>query len=115
MSVPGILDRLAALQRGPLPHAAVKQIRAWGHYYGDAAMQTVTLIQVQDAKTLNELLAEPEIRAYLRPFVPDPARALALLDAGDLDQLREILARYGIDIHDQLAQAALARPRKNKN
>ena len=107
MSVTEIVDRLRALHRGPLPHEVVKQIRAWGHYYGDAAVQTVTLIQIQDSKMLNELLAEPEVRALLRPFVPDPTRALAMLDARDQEKLYEILARYGIDIHDQLAQAAL--------
>jgi hypothetical protein len=107
LSVKEIVDRLRALHRGPLPHAVVKQIRAWGHYYGDAAVQTVTLIQIQDSQTLNELLAEPEIRTYLRPFVPDPARALAMFDARDMEKLYEILARYGIDVHDQLAQAAL--------
>jgi hypothetical protein len=106
-AVDEILDRLRALHRGPLPHAVERQIRAWGGYYGDAAVQTVTLIQVQDGKTLNELLAEPEVRALLRPFVPDPNHALALLDKGDPKQLYEILARYGIDVHDQLAQAAL--------
>ena len=107
MSVPDILDLLGAFHRGPLPHAAVKQIRAWGHYYGDAAVQTVTLIQIQDGKTLNELLAEPEIHALVRPFVPDPARALAMVDTRDLEKLYEVLARYGIDIRGQLAQAAL--------
>ena len=112
MPVPEILDRLGALHRGPLPHAVDRQIRAWGRYYGDAAVQTVTLIQIQDSKTLNELLAEPEIRAYLRPFVPDPAQALALLDAADLEKLYEILARYGIDVRGQLAQAALAKGRR---
>jgi hypothetical protein len=110
MAVDEILDRLRALHRGPLPHAVESQVRAWGGYYGDAAVQTVTLIQVRDGKTLNELLAEPEVRALLRPFVPDPARALALLDAGDLEQLYQVLARYGIDVHDQLAQAALVAP-----
>jgi hypothetical protein len=107
MSVQEILDRLRALHCGPLPHAAEKQIRAWGHYYGDAAVQTVTLIQLQDSETLNELLAEPEVRALLRPFVPDPAQALALLDTDDLDRLHKVLARYGIDVHEQLAQASL--------
>jgi hypothetical protein len=110
MPVTEIVERLRALHRGPLPHEVVKQIRAWGHYYGDAAVQTVTLIQIQDSKTLNELLAEPEIQALLRPFVPDPARALAMLDARDQEKLYEILARYGINVREQLAQAALTTP-----
>jgi hypothetical protein len=107
LSVEEILARVRALHRGPLPHAVERQIRAWGHYYGDAAVQSVTLIQVQDGKTLNELLAEPDVRVLVRPFVPDPGKALALLNPQDLDQLYEVLDRYGIDVHDQLAQAAL--------
>jgi len=107
MSVDEILERLSALHYGPLPRSVIKRVRAWGHYYGNAALQTLTLIQVQDAKTLNELLEEPEVRAALRPFVPDPDKVLALIDADDLESLYEILARYGITLHDQLAQASL--------
>jgi hypothetical protein len=107
MSVDEILERLSTLHYGPLPHAVIKQIRAWGHYYGDAALQTVTLIQVQDARTLNELLSEPEVREALRPFVPDPGRVLALVDADDLHSLHEAFARYGITLRDQLTQASL--------
>jgi hypothetical protein len=107
LPIQDILDRLRVLHRGPLPQAVERQIRAWGRYYGDAAIEQVTLIQIQDAKTLNELLDEPEIRALLRPFVPDPNRALALVPGGRLDELLPLLARYGINVRDQLDQAAL--------
>jgi hypothetical protein len=102
-----ILDRLHALHRGPLPRAIERQIRAWGHYYGDAAVEQMTLIQVRDAKTLNELLDEPGIQALLRPFVPDPRYALALVASEHLDELLEVLARYGIQVRDRLDQASL--------
>jgi hypothetical protein len=107
MSVDEIVERLSALHYGPLPHVVVKQVRAWGHYYGDAALQTVTLIQVKDAKTLNELLADPEVKAALCPFVPDPNRVLALVSMDDLESLHEVLDRYGITIRNRLAQASL--------
>ena len=98
--------RLRAVHRGPLSHAVEKQVRAWGHYYGDAAVQTVTLIQIKDSETLNELLAEPEVRAILRPFVPDPAQALALLDAARRDYWRREVEtlKQGLD----LAEYAMA-------
>jgi len=32
---------------------------------------------------------------------------LALLEAKDRDKLYEVLARYGMDVHESLAQAAL--------
>jgi hypothetical protein len=107
ISIQDILDRLRALHLGPLPKAVERQIRAWGHYYGEAALEQMTLIQVRDAKTLNELLEEPEIRAVLRPFVPDPSRALACVAPDQVDALLEVLARYGIDVRDQLNQASL--------
>jgi hypothetical protein len=102
-----ILRRLRALHRGPLPHAVEKQIRAWGHYYGDAATETMALVQVQDTQTLNELLAEPEIRALLQPFVPDPERALATVSVADLEKLRSILADYGVGLRDGILRATL--------
>ena len=74
---------------------------------GTAAIEQVTLIQLKDAKTLNELLSEPEVRALVRPFVPDPGRALALVAAEDVDELVQVLARYGVSTHDRLSQASL--------
>jgi hypothetical protein len=105
-----ILDRLRALHRGPIPRPVERQIRAWGHYYGDAAVEQLTLIQIRDAKTLNELLDEPEIGALLRPFIPDPRYALALVASEHVDEILEILARYGIQVRDHLDQATLQKP-----
>jgi hypothetical protein len=102
-----ILDRLRALHRGPLPRAIERQIRAWGGYYGDAAMEQMTLIQVRDSGILNELLAEPDIQALLRPFAPDPRRALAWVPSERVDELLEVLAGYGIQVTDRLDQASL--------
>ena len=107
LPIQDILNRLRALHRGPIPQAVERQIRAWGRYYGDAAVEQLTLIQIRDAKTLNELLDEPEIRALLSPFVPDPNQALALVPGDRLDELLPILARYGIAVRDHLDQAAL--------
>jgi hypothetical protein len=107
LPIQDILARLRALHRGPVPHAVERQIRAWGHYYGDAAIEQVTLIQLQDTNTLNELLDEPDIQALLRPFVPDPSHALAVVASERVDELLTVLARYGISIREQLDQAAL--------
>lgn len=107
LPIQDILLRLRTLHCGPVPHGIERQIRAWGHYYGDAAVEQVTLIQVQDAETLSELLSEPDIQALLRPFVPDPSHALALVTTEDMDELLQVLARYGIVLRDQLKQASL--------
>jgi hypothetical protein len=102
-----MLARLRALHRGSLPHSVEQQIRAWGHYYGDAAMERVTLIEIRDADTLNELLGEPEVRALMRPFVPNPDSALARVDPERLQELLSVLARYGIQVQEGLGQASL--------
>jgi hypothetical protein len=107
LPVRDILDCLRALHRGPVAPAVVRQIRAWGHYYGNGAIEQITLLQVRDTKTLNELLDEPEVQALLRPFVPDPNRALALVAPEHVDALREVLARYGVTLDDRLVQASL--------
>jgi hypothetical protein len=106
-SIQDILGRLRALHRGPIPRSIERQIQAWGHYYGDAALEQVTLIQIKDPQTLNELLREPEIQALLRPFVPDPKCALALVAPERVDELLNLLARYGIQVRDQLDHASL--------
>jgi hypothetical protein len=106
-SIEDILFLLRALHVGPIPHTVERQILAWGHYYGDAAIQQVTLVQIKDPKTLNELLDEPQLRALLKPFIPAPDRALALVASDKLDALLELLAQFGLSVHNQLDQAAL--------
>jgi len=101
MTVENILERLASLHLGPLPRWVEIKIRAWGHYYGDAAVQTLTLIQVKDEKTLQELLSEPEIGDILHSFSPAEGKALAIV-TGDMDALRQVLAERNINLKEQL-------------
>jgi hypothetical protein len=102
MTVPEILKRLHRLHLGPLPRWIQIKVRAWGHYYGDAAVQTLTLVQVKDKETLRELLAEPEAKGILRPFSTDDEKGLAMLIADDLDALRAFFADRNIAIEDEL-------------
>jgi hypothetical protein len=101
MTVTEILERLRALHLGPLPRWVEIKVRAWGRYYGRAAVQQVTLVQLQDAKTLHELLAEPEMEGLLLPFDPNSDKALALL-AGDPEALRRVFAERNIDVKEEL-------------
>jgi hypothetical protein len=102
MSVQEILTRLTKLHLGHLPRWVEIKIRAWGHYYGDVAVQTLTLIQVKDKETLRELLAEPETEDILRPFAPDEEKALAVVVCDDPKALRELLAERSIAITKEL-------------
>jgi len=81
MSVSEILKRLRALHQGPLPRWVEIKVRAWGKYYGDAAIQTITLVQIKDHATLQELLAEPEVAGLLKSFDANKGRALAVVDS----------------------------------
>jgi hypothetical protein len=101
LAVGDILGRLRALHLGPLPRWVEIKVRAWGHYYGDAAVQTVTLVQFRDAKLLQEILAEPELAGVLDSFSPDEDKALALV-TGDMTALRQILGERNIKVKEQL-------------
>jgi hypothetical protein len=101
MTVEDILERLRTLHLGPLPRWVEIKVRAWGRYYGNAAVQTVTLIQVKDEKTLQELLSEPEIGDILAPFSPNGNKALAIVTS-DMDALRQVLAERNIAIKEEL-------------
>lgn len=102
MSVDEILETLRSVYRGPLPRRIEIQIRAWGHYYGSAAVQTVTLVQIRDPETLEELLSEPEVKDILHRFGPDASKALALVSAEDLEALYKALSARGIDVRGDL-------------
>jgi hypothetical protein len=102
LTSPQIVERLTSIHRGPLPEGLVRRVRAWAKYYGDAALEAVTLLQVRDDQTLNELLAEPEIAALLKPFAPGKHKALARVREKDLEALRALLSERGIDIDDKL-------------
>ena len=102
LSVQEILSRLQQVHLGPLPRWVEIKVRAWGHYYGNAAMETVTLVQIQDEKTLAELLAEPELQGLLSAFRPRNNKALAWVFVENADLLREILAERGMRVKEGL-------------
>ncbi len=102
LSVSEILERLRTLHVGPLPRWVEIKVRAWGHYYGDAAIQPITLVQFRDTQTLQELLQEPELQGLLQPFKPDAGHALAVVSADQVSQLHQFLNERGIGIADRL-------------
>ncbi len=96
-----LLDELGKLYRGPLPGALAEQVKAWGGYYGHAAAETLTLIEFRDRTALDELREHPELQAYLTLF-PAGNRALAIVPAEKLAQVKEVLARFGVRVRDGL-------------
>ena len=102
LSAPDVMERLQAVHRGPVPEGLTRRVRAWAKHYGEAAVDDVVLLQVRDAATLDELMADPEIAPLLRPFKPAPKKALARVQPADVEKLRALLAERGVGLKDQL-------------
>ncbi len=100
LSVDDILKELTDLHRGALPARAVRMVKAWGKYYGDARLGTLTLIQFRDAAALRELRDDPELSPCLQPFIVD--HGLARVDPAHLDCVRHLLAERGVDMVGEL-------------
>jgi hypothetical protein len=96
-----LLDELDKLHRGPLPDLLVTQLKAWGGYYGQANAETLTLLEFSDAAALAELSQYPALQPHLTPF-PAGNRALAVVSTDRLDQVKEILAEFGIQVKEGL-------------
>ena len=96
-----LLEELRRLGRGPLPQELVGQIKAWGSYYGQAAAETLTLIEFYDHVALKELREVSGLAERLTPFSMGE-RALAVVPTQELEQIKDILARFGVQVKDQL-------------
>lgn len=96
-----LLDDLARLHRGALPRGITRQIKIWGGYYGDAAVETLSLIEFRDPGALDELQKHPDLQHLLTPF-PAGHRALATVPTDRLAEVRESLFRLGVQVRDGL-------------
>lgn len=96
-----LLEELERLHRGALPEALVEQVKAWGGYYGDAAVEALTLVEFRDPAALDELRQRPELKALLTPFQAGK-RALAVVPGEQLAEVREILAGLGVRLREGL-------------
>jgi hypothetical protein len=98
LDAPAIIAGLEALALGGVPAELQVRIKAWSKYYGDAVVQTLTLVQFRDQDTLNELRADPVLARYIRPFKPDARLGLAVVKPGDIAALQGLLAERGINL-----------------
>ncbi len=90
-----VVAELGKLNRGPLPNHLVTQIRAWGGYYGNATIGTMTLFEFRDREALAELRELPELKEMLQPFAAGD-RALAVVAEEQVTAVQAILARLGV-------------------
>lgn len=96
-TVDDILTALRSVHAGEVPRKLIIDIKAWGKYYGDAQMDTLTLVEFRDHDALHELVADPDLAPYLKPFEAGP-RPLAAVDRQHLDTVQRLLAERGIEI-----------------
>lgn len=99
--VRALLAELGKLHRGKVPPSLVEQIKAWGGYYGEVAVETVTLLAFQSQEILEELRDHPRLKKYLTPFSAGE-RALATVPASALAQVKEVLAQLGVNVREGL-------------
>lgn len=92
-----ILDTLRTLNIGPLPPRFDLKIKAWAGHFGEARLQTLTLLQFGANKILDELMTDADVGPLLTRFVTaDPSRALAVVDADNVERLCELLTERGV-------------------
>lgn len=98
MSVREYLERLASLHHGPVPAELQKRIKAWSRYYGKALLRKTVLLEVKDAATADELLADEELAPLLSRFAADPRGRLLQVHTEDLEHLHRLLRERGVEV-----------------
>jgi hypothetical protein len=98
MTIREYLRELAKIHHGPLPVDLEAQIKAWGHYYGEAYLREAVLLEVKDCDTADELLADPELSRMLSPFAADPDGKVLIVHSEDLAALRRTLRERGVQL-----------------
>ncbi len=93
---------LAALQDMALdgvPEVLRTRIKAWSRHYGSASVATLTLVQFRDQDALDELLSDPDLARYLRPFRAEARLGLATVAPDAVEQVCALLAERGVEMN----------------
>lgn len=98
MTLSTYLQRLETLLHAPLPADLVAHIKAWGRYYGQASLRKAVLLEVRDAATADELLADAALAPLLSRLAAGPRANMLLVHTEDLDELRRLLHERGVEI-----------------
>jgi hypothetical protein len=95
-----MIATLERLQAGPLLPEVAAFVRKWAKDWGRGALVESVILQVAQAETLSDLLADPEVKLHLQAIPSAPT--LALVRSGSVDRLRELLDARGMALGDQL-------------
>ena len=93
-----ILAALQTMAPNGVPEALQARIKAWSKHYGSASIQPMILAQFRDQDALDELLSDPELARFLRPFRPEARLGLAAVEPGAVEQVRALLAERGVEV-----------------
>jgi hypothetical protein len=97
----GADDILASLERfhdGPLPAELVLLVRRWAKHWGRGVLAAVTLLQVESAEALNDLLADPEVGPHVRRL--EGAATVAIVQGAGVERVRAALQARGMELAD---------------
>jgi hypothetical protein len=98
----GADDILAALERfhdGPLPAEVVQLVRRWAKHWGRGVLSAVTLLQVESAEVLTDLLADPEVSPHLRRL--EGAATVAVVQGAGVERVRSALQVRGMELAER--------------
>ena len=96
MTAPDIIAALAQVAKKDIPPDLENHILAWSGHFGEAAIEEVVLLKMQNDSILSELFADPEIGPLLKPISKAADQAAAIVNPGDLSRLRQLLDEKGI-------------------
>jgi hypothetical protein len=95
-----VVATLERLTGGTLPGDPAALVRRWAKDWGSGTIYDATILQLETAQQLTDLLADPEIRPLLQP-IPD-APTIALVQAKSRKRLRELLEARGMTVGGDL-------------
>jgi len=96
-------DMVAALESvhlGALPEEVKATIRRWAKNWGRGILAQVTLLQVESAEIMRNLLADPQIKPYLHSVAG--AETLATVPRDQAGRVRSLLEERGMELQDRL-------------
>jgi hypothetical protein len=102
LEMPQLLAKLEDLALGGIPAALRQKIKTWSGHFGAVTIRTVTLVEFRDEETLAEILADPQLGDYLRPFKRNSHLGLATVALADLPRVRALLVERGIELRDMV-------------
>lgn len=101
LSADDVIGVLQGFHRGELPPEIDALIRRWARDWGRGVLTEVAVLQVESAAVLAELLADPEMGAFLSPL--PGAETVAAVNRKDAERLRALLREHGMELGDRLA------------